>query len=63
MTDLEGSVDRIAAETGFLGVVRVDLGGEVQLVKAYGLAHRGWEIRRFPSVATVEREVTRVAAG
>ena len=44
MTDLEGSVDRIAAETVFSGVVRVDRGGEVELVKAYGLAHRGWEI-------------------
>jgi CubicO group peptidase (beta-lactamase class C family) len=44
MTDLEGSVDRIAAATGFSGVVRVNRSGEVELVKAYGLAHRGWEI-------------------
>ena len=44
MKDLEGSIDRIASETGFSGVVRVDRGGEVELVKAYGLAHRGWEI-------------------
>ena len=41
---LEGSVDRIAAETAFSGVVRVDRGDEIQLVKAYGLAHRGWGI-------------------
>jgi CubicO group peptidase (beta-lactamase class C family) len=41
MTDLERAVDRIAEETGFSGVVRVDRGGEVQLEKAYGLAHRG----------------------
>jgi CubicO group peptidase (beta-lactamase class C family) len=44
MNDLEGSVDRIAAETSFSGVVRIDRGDEVELVKAYGFAHRGWEI-------------------
>jgi CubicO group peptidase (beta-lactamase class C family) len=41
---LQDSVDRIAAETAFSGVVRVDRGDEVEFVKAYGLAHRGWEI-------------------
>jgi len=41
MADLEAAVDRIAGETGFSGVVRVDQGGGVQLAKAYGLAHRG----------------------
>jgi CubicO group peptidase (beta-lactamase class C family) len=44
MSDLEVSVDRIAAETRFSGVVRVDRGGDVQLAKAYGLAHRGHEV-------------------
>jgi CubicO group peptidase (beta-lactamase class C family) len=44
MNDLEGSVDRIAAETAFSGVVRVDRGDTVELVKAFGFAHRGWEI-------------------
>jgi CubicO group peptidase (beta-lactamase class C family) len=44
MSHLEDSVDRIAAETGFSGVVRVDRGDDVQLAKAYGLAHRGWGI-------------------
>ena len=44
MSGLEGSIDRIAAETAFSGVVRVDRGDEIQLVKAYGLAHRGWGI-------------------
>jgi CubicO group peptidase (beta-lactamase class C family) len=43
MDGLEESVDRLASETGFSGVVRVDLGGEVELVKAYGLAHRACE--------------------
>jgi len=41
---LKDSVDRIAAETAFSGVVRVDRGDEVEFVKAYGFAHRGWEI-------------------
>jgi CubicO group peptidase (beta-lactamase class C family) len=44
MDALEKSVDRIAAETKFSGVVRVDRGDDVQLVKAYGLAHRGFRI-------------------
>jgi CubicO group peptidase (beta-lactamase class C family) len=39
--DLESSVDRVAASTGFSGVVRVDRGGRVALAKAYGAAHRG----------------------
>jgi CubicO group peptidase (beta-lactamase class C family) len=42
--DLEESVDRVAADTGFSGTVRVDRDGEVRLAKAYGLAHRGWGI-------------------
>jgi CubicO group peptidase (beta-lactamase class C family) len=41
MSGVEESVDRIAVETGFCGVVRVERGDDVQLVKAYGLAHRG----------------------
>jgi CubicO group peptidase (beta-lactamase class C family) len=41
---LDHSIDRIAAETGFSGVVRVDRGDDVEFVNAYGLAHRGFEI-------------------
>ena len=44
MCDVEESVDRVAAETGFSGVVRVDRGDGVELAKAYGLAHRGHRI-------------------
>lgn len=44
MGHLEESVDKVAAETGFSGVVRVDRGDEVELAKAYGLAHRGHAI-------------------
>jgi CubicO group peptidase (beta-lactamase class C family) len=38
--DLEGSIDRIAAETSFSGVVRVDRADDVRLARAYGLADR-----------------------
>jgi CubicO group peptidase (beta-lactamase class C family) len=41
MSGMEASVDRIAAETRFSGVVRVERSGDVQLAKAYGLSHRG----------------------
>ena len=44
MSGLEDSVDPIAAETGFSGVVHVDWGDELQLAKAYGFAHRGFEM-------------------
>jgi CubicO group peptidase (beta-lactamase class C family) len=44
VSGLEASVDRIAAETRFSGVVWVDRGGDVQLAKAYGLAHRGHKV-------------------
>ena len=40
---MEGSVDRIATESGFSGVVRMDLSDDKQLIKAYGLALRGFE--------------------
>jgi len=41
---LENEVDRIAKETGFSGVVRVDRGDNIELAKAYGMAHRGLQI-------------------
>ena len=44
MEELEHAVDSIAAEHGFSGVVRVDREDELELAKAYGLAHRGYEI-------------------
>ena len=51
MDDVEESVDRVAAETGFSGVVRVDRGDGVELAKAYGLADRGHQVapRSIPS--------------
>ena len=44
METLEADVDRLAAESEFWGVVRVDQGDRVELAKAYGLAHRGLQI-------------------
>jgi CubicO group peptidase (beta-lactamase class C family) len=44
MDAMEDQVDRVAAATGFSGVVRVDRDGEVRLARAYGLAHRGWGV-------------------
>lgn len=44
MHRLGHAVDSIAAETGFSGAVRVDRGDEVELAKAYGLAHRAYGI-------------------
>ena len=43
VSDPEEAVDRIAAATGFSGVVRVD-GGGVRFARAYGLAHRGHRV-------------------
>ena len=44
MNDLAKSVDRVASETGFSGVVSVDNGDDTQLSEAYGLTHRGFRV-------------------
>ena len=44
MSELETELDSLAAETAFSGVVRVDNAGHVEVAKAYGLAHRGYEV-------------------
>ena len=44
MNDLTKSLYRVASETGFSGVVRIDHGDETQLSEAYGLAHRGFQL-------------------
>lgn len=44
MNNWVDAVDRIAAQTRFSGVVRVDRDGDIEFCKAYGLAHRGWRI-------------------
>ena len=43
MPSLDAALDTLAAETGFSGVVRIDRGDET-LARAYGLAHRGFEV-------------------
>jgi CubicO group peptidase (beta-lactamase class C family) len=44
MSGYEGELDSIAAKTAFSGVVRIDRAGRIEVEKAYGLAHRGFEI-------------------
>lgn len=44
MSSLGSELDAIAAETTFSGVVRVDSADGIEVAKAYGLAHRGYEI-------------------
>jgi CubicO group peptidase (beta-lactamase class C family) len=44
METLQDEIDRIAAETAFSGVVRVDRDDHLELAKAYGMAHRALQI-------------------
>jgi CubicO group peptidase (beta-lactamase class C family) len=44
MSGLENEIDAVAAETAFSGVVRVDSADGIEVAKAYGLSHRGYEI-------------------
>jgi CubicO group peptidase (beta-lactamase class C family) len=44
MSELERELDSLATENDFSGVVRVDRGGEIELSKAYGMAHRALEV-------------------
>jgi CubicO group peptidase (beta-lactamase class C family) len=44
MEPLAEQVDRVAGDSSFSGVVRVDRAGRVEFAKAYGLADRGHEI-------------------
>src|SRR6266550_7263380 len=44
MSDLGGELDTLASGTGFSGVVRIDQSGQIELARAYGFAHRGFEI-------------------
>jgi len=45
---LQDEVDRIAHDTGFSGVVRIDRGDNLELVTAYGLAHRALQVPNTP---------------
>ena len=46
--DLREVVERVAVETTFSGVVRVDRGADVELLAAYGEADRRWSIANTP---------------
>lgn len=48
MSALARDLDRIAADTGFSGVVRVDRGDEIEVVRAYGQADRAHAIPNTP---------------
>lgn len=39
-----GDIDKIAQDTGFSGVVRIDHAGEIEFAKAYGLANRAYGV-------------------
>ena len=44
MTSLPDSIDAIAADTRFSGVVRIDRGTSTEFERAYGLAHRSYDV-------------------
>jgi len=48
MGSLEATIDAVAEDTGFSGVVRVDRSGISDLEKAYGLADRAYGIPNVP---------------
>ena len=65
MSGLEAELDSIASKTEFSGVVRIDRADRIELEKAYGLAHRGFEIpnrvdTRF-SIASGSKGLTALA--
>jgi CubicO group peptidase (beta-lactamase class C family) len=41
---LQDEIDRIAEQTNFSGVVRIDRGDQTEVAKAYGMAHRGLQV-------------------
>lgn len=48
MGELGDELDRLARETGFSGVVRVDRGGGTEFERAYGLADRAFRVENTP---------------
>ena len=55
MSALARDLDEIAAETGFSGVVRLDRAGELEVVRAYGLADRAHAIPNTPDTQFGDR--------
>lgn len=60
MPELREGLDRVAAERGFTGVVRVDREGRTELAAAYGLAERAFEI---PNTVETQFGVASAAKG
>lgn len=46
--ELEQTLEAVAAETGFSGVVRIEAADDVELERAFGEAHRGYGIPNAP---------------
>jgi CubicO group peptidase (beta-lactamase class C family) len=44
MPDFGGELSALVSETRFSGVIRIDQDDRIELARAYGLAHRGFEI-------------------
>jgi len=44
MPTLPDAINAIADENGFAGVISVDRNGQIEFLRAYGFAHRGYEI-------------------
>jgi CubicO group peptidase (beta-lactamase class C family) len=44
MPDFGDELSALVSETGFSGVIRIDQDDRIEFVRAYGLAHRGFEI-------------------
>jgi CubicO group peptidase (beta-lactamase class C family) len=60
MSDLEALVQEVAADSGFSGAVRVQQGDQVLLERAFGMAHRGWDI---PNAVTTRFATASAAKG
>lgn len=48
MTALSDELDALVSDGAFSGVVRVDVAGSAPLLKAWGQAHRGWQVANTP---------------
>ena len=57
--DLREVVERVAVETTFSGVVRVDRGADVELLAAYGEADRRWGIANTPDTRFATASATK----
>lgn len=59
MSALAAEVDRIAAESGFSGAVRIEVDGRVEVEAAYGLASRAYGVANTPSTRLATASATK----